>query len=54
MHQNWHVDLDIIKRQCELTDEESEFVDKFIIQESYFYEELVEILQKYDYNLQVA
>ena len=54
MHQNWHVDLDIIKRQCELNDEESQFVGKFIIQESYFYDELVELLHKYDYNLCVA
>lgn len=45
MHRNWHVETDVIQKQCELTEEETTLVDKHIVEEDCDYEELVAYLR---------
>jgi len=45
MHRNWHVEIDVIKKQCELTDDEATLVTKRIVEEDCCYEELVAFLK---------
>ena len=45
---NWHVyDLEILRKQCELTDEELTFVKKHILEDQLIHDEFLKVLDTF-------
>lgn len=45
MHKNWHVETDVIKKHCDLTDDEANLIHERVIEKDCNYEELIDFLR---------